>query len=224
MQLSCYNKGQASDEGYESSSSGRTMTCNGLQQSSTERLMEKTKETQSGMKTLDLVYIAVGAALIAICSWISIPMTVPFTLQTFAVFLVLLLLGGTRGTIATVVYILMGAIGIPVFAGFTGGMGIILGNTGGYIIGFIFIGLIYSMLTKLLGKKAEIEIAALLIGLMICYAFGTVWFMYVYMKDAGAVGLVTVLTWCVFPFIIPDLVKMLIAFVIAKRIRPVIKI
>ena len=85
----------------------------------------------SKTKTLDLVYTAMGVTLICVCSWINIPMTVPFTLQTFAIPAVLLILSGKRGTIATIVYVIMGAIGIPVFAGFTGGVGIILGNTGG---------------------------------------------------------------------------------------------
>ena len=102
----------------------------------------KSQRLQNGTKTLDIVYCAIGVALIAVCSWITVPMTVPFTLQTLAVFAVLLLLGGERGTIATLVYVLMGAIGIPVFAGFSGGLGILLGSTGGYIIGFIFIGLL----------------------------------------------------------------------------------
>ena len=69
--------------------------------------------------------------MITICSWISIPTLVPFTLQTFAVFLTVGLLGGKRGTMAVLVYVLLGAIGIPVFAEFTGGIGIILNNTGG---------------------------------------------------------------------------------------------
>ena len=175
------------------------------------------------IKTLDLVYIAIGATLITVCSWISIPMTVPFTLQTFAVFAVLLVLGGKRGTIATLVYVLMGTIGLPVFSGFSGGLGKILGNTGGYIVGFILMGLIYAAAIRFFGEKIYVEIAALLTGLVVCYAFGTAWFMYVYMKDTGTVGLMTVLSWCVFPFIIPDLVKMAVAFTISRRVRTVIK-
>lgn len=98
-----------------------------------------------------------------------------------------------------------------------------MGNTGGYILGFLFIGLIYILFTKLFKKKLVIKIAALVLGLIICYAFGTAWFMHLYMKNTGEVGLLTVLGWCVFPFIIPDLIKMALAVVIAKRIEPVIK-
>ena len=175
------------------------------------------------IKALDLVYISIGAALIAVCSWISIPTAVPFTLQTFAVFFVLLLLGGERGTIATLIYVLLGAVGVPVFAGFKGGVGILFGNTGGYILGFLFIGLIYTLFMRLPKKTMLIKVAALVLGLAVCYAFGTAWFMYVYMRSSGEVGLITVLGWCVFPFIIPDLIKMALAVVIAKRIEPAIK-
>ena len=76
-----------------------------------------TTQTTTRSKTYDMVYIAVFAVLIAICSWISIPMTVPFTLQTFAVFLAVGVLGGKRGSLAVLIYILLGAVGIPVFAG-----------------------------------------------------------------------------------------------------------
>lgn len=183
----------------------------------------KTQRLPKRSKTLDLVYAAIGVALITVCSWINIPMAVPFTLQTFAVFAVLLILGGERGTIATLIYVLMGALGIPVFAGFSGGLGILLGSTGGYIIGFIFMGLIYIAVTRFFGKKLFTEVGALLLGLVVCYSFGTAWFMYVYMRDTGAVGLLTVLSWCVFPFIIPDLAKMAIAVIISRRVKPLIK-
>lgn len=180
-------------------------------------------KTRENSKVLDMVYIAISAALIAICSWISIPTAVPFTLQTFAVFFVLLLLGGERGTIATLVYVLLGAVGVPVFAGFSGGIGILLGSTGGYIIGFLFVGLIYILFEKFFKKNIVMKIVALVLGLAVCYAFGTAWFMHVYIKSSGEVGLLTVLGWCVFPFVIPDLIKMALAVVVAKRIEPVIK-
>ena len=104
-------------------------------------------------RLVDLCYMGICAALIAICSWISIPAAVPFTLQTFAIFCVLGLLGGKRGTVAIVVYILLGAVGIPVFTGFNAGLGALLGTTGGYILGFIFIGLIYWLAERLFGSK-----------------------------------------------------------------------
>jgi len=180
-------------------------------------------KARDNTKVLDLVYISIGAALIAICSWISIPTAVPFTLQTFAVFFILFSLGGERGTLATLVYVLLGAVGVPVFAGFSGGIGVLLGSTGGYIIGFLFTGIIYIIFTRFISKKLVVKIIALVLGLAVCYAFGTAWFMNVYIKTSGEVGLLTVLGWCVFPFIIPDLLKLALAVVIAKRIEPVIK-
>lgn len=182
--------------------------------------MEKTNTVLSkdGLKAIDLVYISIGAALIAICSWINIPTAVPFTMQTFAVFLVLCVLGGERGTIATLVYVLLGAVGVPVFAGFAGGIGVLLGNTGGYIFGFILMGIIYIFMTRIFGNKNAVKITALVIGLIACYAFGTAWFMYVYMRNTGNAGLMTVLTWCVFPFVIPDIIKLVLAFAVSKRI------
>ena len=182
--------------------------------------MEQMNRTKSLSRTLDLAYIAVGAALIAVCSWISIPMTVPFTLQTFAVFFMLTLLGGKRGTASIVVYILLGAAGVPVFAQFSSGLGVLTGSTGGYIIGFLFTGLIYWAAERFLSDKLWVRIAALVLGLAACYAFGTGWFIKVYTDANGAVALNTVLGWCVYPFIIPDVVKMGLAVTIASRVAP----
>lgn len=159
-------------------------------------------------------------ALIAICSWISIPLgEVPFTLQAFAIFLAIGLLGGKLGTISVVAYVLLGAIGVPVFAGFTGGFGIIMGTTGGYIIGFIFTALEMWLAERIFGKKPLVSIISMIIGLLICYAVGTVWFMVIYTHNTGAVGLGAVLGWCVIPFIIPDLVKIALAFIITNRVN-----
>ncbi|MDD7219793.1 MAG: biotin transporter BioY, partial [Clostridia bacterium] len=170
-----------------------------------------------GSKTYDMVYIAVFAVIMAICSWISIPAQVPFTLQTFGVFVAVGVLGGKRGTLAVLVYILLGALGIPVFAGFQGGMGILLGTTGGYIVGFLFSALVMWGLERLLGKKPVMQILSMLAGLIVCYAIGTIWFMIVYTRSSGAVGLATVLGWCVVPFIIPDLIKIGLAYVLSGK-------
>lgn len=167
----------------------------------------------------DMAYIGVFTALIAICSWISIPTAIPFSLQTFAVFLTVSVLGGKRGTLAVVVYVLLGAIGVPVFAEFTGGIGIILRNTGGYIIGFIFSALIMWLMESLFGRKLWVQGISMVLGLIACYAVGTAWFMFVYMRDTGAVGLSTVLGWCVIPFIIPDAVKIALALTLSKVLK-----
>lgn len=173
-----------------------------------------------GLRTVDIVYIGIFAALIAVCSWISIPAAVPFTLQTFGVFMAVLTLGGKRGTLSVLVYLLLGIIGLPVFAGFTGGPGIVLGSTGGYIIGFFFSAVLIWIMEAVLPSEGWAKIAAMLCGLLVCYALGTAWFMWVYSRANGAVGLMTVLGWCVFPFIIPDLVKIALAYVLSLRLRP----
>ena len=172
-------------------------------------------------KTYDMVYIGIFAVLIAVCSWISIPAAVPFTLQTFGVFMAVEVLGGKRGTMAVLVYILMGAVGIPVFAGFQGGIGVIFNTTGGYIVGFLCSALIVWAAESLFGKKPLVRLLSMAAGLIACYELGTIWFMVVYGRTTGAVGLMTVLGWCVIPFIIPDLVKIGLAYVISRKIRGV---
>lgn len=190
-----------------------------------ERVMiTKAQNKIARSKTYDMVYIAVFAVLIAICAWISIPAVVPFTLQTFAVFLTVGVLGGKRGSMAVLIYILLGAAGIPVFNGFQGGMGILLKNTGGYIIGFLFAALFMWAVEKLFGRKTWVLALSMVLGLVICYAVGTAWFMVVYIKNSGAVGLMTVLGWCVIPFIIPDLVKIALALFLSRRLSRVIGI
>ena len=170
-------------------------------------------------KVLDLVYMAVGAVLITVCSWISIPANIPFTLQTFGVFFVLGLLGGRRGTISVLVYILLGAVGIPVFSGFTGGIGKLLGMTGGYIIGFLFMGGIYWAAEKMFGKKLLVRIISMLLGNLVCYTFGTAWFMIVYAGQTGPITLGTALGMCILPFILPDLAKMALAIFLSDRMK-----
>jgi len=167
--------------------------------------------------------IALCAAVMAICSWISIPAAVPFTMQTFGVFLAVGLLGGRNGTLAVLVYILLGAAGLPVFSGFNGGIGHLFGATGGYIIGFVFSALVMWLAEALFGKSNKVLIASMVAGLLVCYAFGTAWFMVVYARDSGSIGLITALSWCVFPYIIPDALKILLAAVLTRRLRPLIK-
>lgn len=181
-----------------------------------------TTMTAERSKTYDIVYIGIFAVLIAICSWISIPTMVPFTLQTFGVFLAVGVLGGRRGSLAVLVFVLLGVIGIPVFSGFTGGIGILLNNTGGYIIGFIFSALLMWGMEKILGRKTWALALSMVLGLVVCYAFGTVWFMVVYARNAGAVGVATVLSWCVLPFVIPDLIKIIFALGLSKRLARIV--
>ncbi|MEJ8737995.1 biotin transporter BioY [Erysipelotrichaceae bacterium HCN-30851] len=186
--------------------------------------MNNIRRLNKTFKTIDLAYMALGAVMISICSWISIPATIPFTMQTFAVFFVLSVLGGKRGTLSIIVYILLGVIGIPVFAQFTSGLGVLLGSTGGYIVGFIFMGLTYWLIIGFFGKKLYTEILAMVIGMVVLYSFGTAWFMIFYAQTNEAIGLAMVLAWCVIPFIIPDLIKLVLALTLARRISTKLKI
>ena len=174
------------------------------------------------MKVKDMTYIAIFAALMAICAWISIPAPVPFTLQTFAVFAAVGMLGGKRGTIAVAVYILLGAVGLPVFSGFAGGPGALLGMTGGYIVGFLAAALVMWGVTRILGNGVWPLGLAMLLGLLACYALGTVWFMDVYIRTKGAITLLTVLSKCVFPFVLPDLVKIGLALLVTFRVKKLV--
>lgn len=173
----------------------------------------------SKSKTYDLVYIGVFAVLMAVCSWISIPTAVPFTLQTFGVFMAVGVLGGKKGTASVGLYLLLGVLGVPVFAGMTGGIGVLLGTTGGYIIGFFFSALVMWAMEKLPGKRSVIQVISMIAGMLVCYTFGTLWFMMVYMKNQGAVGLMTVLGWCVIPFIIPDILKIVLAYGLSRKLK-----
>ena len=170
--------------------------------------------------TYDIVYVGIFAVLIAICSWISVPFgPVPFTLQTFGVFVTIGILGGKRGSMAVLIYILLGAIGIPVFSGFKGGLGSLLGTTGGYIIGFLGSALVMWLIERLASRSFFVDLVSMLAGLLVCYAFGTAWFIVLYSRANGAVSLMTVLGWCVIPFIIPDLIKIALALLLSSRIR-----
>lgn len=177
-------------------------------------------------KAYDITIIAVSAALITVCSWISIPVgPVPVTLQTLAVLAVLLTIGGRRGTIAIAVYLALGAVGAPVFAGFKGGPAAFIGPTGGFLAGFLVAALLFWLLEKLVfarlmttpAKKLVFGVVNSLIFELVLYTVGVIWFMTVYAAQTGPVGLGTVLGWCVLPFIIPDLVKIFAASVIGSR-------
>lgn len=176
--------------------------------------------------TYDIAVIAVSAALITICSWISLQIgPVPVTLQTLAVLAVLLTTGGRRGTIAVAVYLALGAIGVPVFSGFKGGPAAFAGPTGGFLLGFLAAALVYWLLEKLVfarlmttqKKKIIFGFVISVIFELIMYTVGVIWFMTVYAAQTGPVGLVTVLGWCVIPFIIPDIVKIAAAVIISSR-------
>ena len=170
------------------------------------------------MYTRNMTYIALMAVVISVCSWLSVPMTLAFTMQTFAIVTALLLLGGKRGFAAIVLYVFMGMVGLPVFAGFKSGVAAITGPTGGYIVGFILCGAFYRLLE---GKLRDWLLLA--VGNVICYIFGTAWFVYVYTSSGRATTFGAALLTCVVPYIVPDAVKLGLALLVSKRLKPHIK-
>lgn len=175
------------------------------------------------MRTLDLAYTALFSVLIAVCAWVSIPMPrplVPFTMQTFAVFAAMMCLGGRRGLCSVAVYLLSGAVGVPVFTGFRGGLGVLLDTTGGYLLGFVALALVYWLLTARFGDAPPVQIAACAAGLAVCYTFGTAWFLFLY---ASEIRVWDALCWCVFPFLIPDALKLSLAVLLSRRVSGMMK-
>lgn len=183
------------------------------------RQMKKTVK----IKVTDLAYIALMAVVICICSWISIPGAVPFTMQTFGVFTAVGLLGGMRGTISVLLYLCMGVIGLPVFSGFTGGVGHLLGATGGYIAGFLFSALTMWLMEHFLGKKPWVLLLSMVAGLLVCYLFGTIWFVEVYTAKTGPMGFWAALMACVVPYILPDLIKIGLSFCLCQSLKKIRK-
>lgn len=181
--------------------------------------------TATKFRARDIAYIAVFTALIAVGAWISIPtpVRIDFTLQTLGIFLALGILGGRRGTLAVTAYLLLGAVGAPVFSGFSGGLSALLTPSGGYLIGFFFAALAMWGMEKVLGEKLWVLGLSMLLGTAVCYAFGTAWFMVVYPAGSESVGLWTALTWCVFPYLPFDLMKIALALALTSQLRRHVK-
>ena len=181
--------------------------------------METKKGIHTAARTKALVRCALGAALICVCAWITIPGPVPFTLQTFAVACVLGLLGGRAGTVSILCYILLGALGLPVFSGFSGGIGRLLGATGGYILGFLGMGLVYWAAA---GRSLRVwrMAAGMIAGLFVCYLFGTIWFVRVYTGTQGPMSYAAALGLCVWPFLPFDALKLASALTVSRMLAP----
>lgn len=162
------------------------------------------------MKTRQLCYTALFAALTAVCSQLAIPTPwqIPISMSTLAVFLSGALLGAKWGTLAQAVYLLLGLVGVPVFAGFRGGFQVLAGPTGGYLIGY----LAAAALTGLLISRVRtrwMPPVAMVVGLAACYAFGTAWFVILNQTPLGAA-----LGMCVLPYLPGDALKIVAATLI----------
>lgn len=144
---------------------------------------------------------------------IDLPSLVPITLQTLGIYLAACILKPSLSFYTSLVYVLIGAIGIPVFSGFNGGFGSLLGPSGGYIFSFPIMALVISLI---INQKSStiLKITAMIIGTIICYFIGTIWFMYVTKNT-----LLSALMMCVVPFIPGDLIKIVIASILSNKIK-----
>lgn len=166
-----------------------------------------------------LILTAVFTGVIVICSWLQIPAPIPFTLQTLGIYLCLGVLGGKAATLSGIVYLALGALGLPVFSRFMGGASAFFGATGGFIVGFLFIPISVWCLEKTLLKKHSLVFGSIF-GTLICYICGMLWYSLAYMK--GQVGIAAAFVSCVLPFVIPDAVKLAVAVIISKRLKKII--
>ncbi len=169
-------------------------------------------------KTRSIAYIPLMAVVITLCAWISIPFVIPFTLQSFGVYMTLRLLGGRNGTLSILLYILMGAVGLPVFSSFGAGIGYILGPTGGYLMGFLLCGLIY-LLYENLRQKISSDLPFLLAGTATYYLCGTLWYMTVTAHNGDSIGILPAAAICILPYILPDMLKLLLAIRLSTKIK-----
>lgn len=156
-----------------------------------------------------MILCGLFSALIAICAWICVPVFhITYTLQTFAIFLALFTLGGKWGTVTILVYLLLGAVGLPVFSGFRGGLGALLGVTGGFLWGFALTGPVYWGFEKLCKPLGA------LLGLLLCYGCGCIWYS-VYM---GNIGIGAAIVQCAVPYVVPDMLKLALARYLSGRL------
>lgn len=164
----------------------------------------------------ELCYIAVSVSLLAVCSWVCVPIgNIPVTLQTLALFVLCGALGARRAFLAVFVWLTLGFCGVPVFAGFTGGVGKLFTQTGGFLIGFLVAAPLMGWLYR--GKLLQ-RAAALCIGAIVYNALGTVWFCVLY-TGFHAGGLLAALTTCVLPYLLFDIAKIGIALIVTEQIK-----
>ena len=164
-----------------------------------------------------LVVISICVAFITLCSWIAIPFPISFSLQIFAIFLTASVFPRSISVSAVLIYISLGLIGIPVFSGFSSGIPTILGPSGGYVLSFLPSVIIISFFSGNKHSSKAKKLIGMLLALLVCYACGCIWYIYVFCYPAGC-SLLAALSVCVFPFIIFDIIKILLALIVSKKI------
>lgn len=187
----------------------------------------------------DICYIALFVAVIVVCSWIAIPISeISITLQTMGICMAAGFLGWKRGTLCVICYILLGICCVPVFSGFKNFYALIASASAGYVIGFIFTAFIVGLVSDkmhLIGNRVKGNAAkqvvqliilalAMVVGVAVCYLFGTLWFMLIYKGSVTTSNLQIALTYCVYPYIIPDLVKIVLATFLVNYLKGYVKL
>ena len=176
--------------------------------------MKNSKATNKS-KVYQMAVIGVMTAVICILGPLSLPIgLVPISFTNLAIYIAIYALEMKKGTISTILYLFIGFVGVPVFSGFTSGPPKLLGPTGGYLIGFVFMALIAGFFIDKFFNKWYLCIVGMILGTAVCYIFGTAWLAYqanLSAKAALAVG--------VFPFILGDLFKIILSAYIGPKIR-----
>lgn len=168
------------------------------------------------IKTKQMVLIALMTAVTCVLGPLSIPLPfspVPISLTNFAIFLTIFVLGMKNGTISFIIYLLLGAVGVPVFSSFRGGLQVLAGPTGGYLIGFIFLALIMGFALDHFDRKLVPTIIGMIIGMAVCYAFGTVWLaklLSLSFKEGLMMGVI--------PYLAGDVAKIIIAAIVGPKL------
>ena len=148
---------------------------------------------------------------------ISVPFfAIPFTLQGFAVFAILRLLGWKKGGTAIFVYLALGAVGLPVFSGFCGGYGVLFGQTGGFLFGFLLTAPIYAVFEKLGKGKRLFTALGMAAGLLADYLSGALWYYFLFARGTSFVAALAV---TVLPFLLPDAIKIALALLVSERMK-----
>jgi len=171
-------------------------------------LQKGSEEMKQRRRIKNMTYAALGAVLFCICGFVTVPFAIPFTMQTFALFFLLDCFGGKKTLLSVLIYIALGCVGLPVFSGFGSGFGVLFGATGGFIIGFAVASCVYFAAESIFSKSKHSRIIFALVALTACYICGTLWGgLYI---DSGK-GFLAVLSLYVFPYILPDILKLALA-------------
>ena len=172
-------------------------------------------------KIKNIIITGMNVCILTVCSWIKFPLLVPITLQTLGVFLISGIFNFKISFTSLIIYIILGMLGLPVFSSLEGGLGVVLGPTGGYILSFIFVPIIIAVCRKFLKGKEFIRCGlSLFFSQLLIYLMGTLWFVLVYLKE-GEQYFFTALLTTVVPFLIFDMIKIIISNIIIIRIKKI---